>query len=144
LYGGGVCVSRYNMRDATKLLHDDRGLMGDELVLGEAMRKLSPKKQAFVLAMAANPFGSAADWAKAAGYSDVAEGAKVRASENLHSEAVQAAVFEVAKQLLWGVGPLPAARGLLDLASNPKGKGYQRAVEMFRLQGTDSICTPFI
>jgi hypothetical protein len=126
-----VGVIAYDMRDATKLLQQkDPGLMGDKLALGPAMQRLSPKQRAFVLSMAADPFGSAGDWARASGYSDVKDGARVRGCENLHSEAVQAAVFEVAKQLLWGVGPLLSARGLLDLASNPKGKGYQRAVEM--------------
>ena len=87
-------------------------------------------RRRFVLAMASDPKGSARDWAIAAGYSDVKEGAKVRAHECLHDEKVQAAIGEVAKATLGTVGPLLAVHAVLSMARDRESSGHVKAVEM--------------
>lgn len=97
---------------------------------GPAMRALTDKQQKFVLAMGANPFGSRAEWAIAAGYSNVKDGAKVRAHELLHDPKISAAVFEVTRQLLTTVGPLMATEALLRAVADPKNKQHIKAAEL--------------
>jgi len=104
--------------------------MAAEIVFGPAMLALTELQRRFVLAMASDPLGSAADWAREAGYSDIKDGAKVRAHHLLKNPAVEAAVLEVGKQMLATVGPVLAAHGLIRMASNPKHKNHARAVEM--------------
>jgi hypothetical protein len=97
---------------------------------GPAMLALGPKPRRFVLAMAADPFGSAASWARAAGYSDTGGAAKVRAHHLLRNPRVEAAVFEVGRSQLFGVGPILASAVLLRTAANPKHPQHLRAAEM--------------
>ena len=108
----------------------DDDLTIDAANFGPAMAALTPKQSRFVLAMASMPLSSAAEWARAAGYSDHKEGAKVRAHEVLQSESVQAAVLELAKQTLGTVGPMLAARQLIRIASDPKDRNRMKAIEM--------------
>ena len=93
------------------------------------MAALTEQQRRFVLAMASDPFGSQADWARAAGYSDVKDGAKVRASNLIHSPAIEAAVFEVARSSMLTVGPILASQGLLRIAADPKHKRHAWALE---------------
>lgn len=97
---------------------------------GPAMSALTEKQRRFVLAMAADPFGNATDWARAAGYSDVKEGAKVRGHGCMHSPKVEAAVLEFSRSMLGTVGPILATQVMLRAAANPKGKNRLRAAEM--------------
>jgi hypothetical protein len=87
---------------------------------GPAMKLLNSKQRAFVLAMAADPRGNAAEWARAAGYSDKAEGAKVHAHRLLRKAVIEDAIFEVARRNMNTLGPLLAARGMLRIAANER------------------------
>lgn len=73
---------------------------------GPAWRSLSPMQKRFVLAMASDPLGNRTQWAKAAGYSDIAGGARVRAFEVAHNPRVMAAVQEVARGTAGTIGPM--------------------------------------
>lgn len=97
---------------------------------GPAMRALTEKQRQFVLAMAASPFGTAADWAREAGYSDSGEACKVRGSELTHNPKVQAAVAEHGRSYLNAVGPIVAVTGMLKIAQDPKHKQHLQAIEM--------------
>jgi len=66
-----------------------------DLEHGPCMQALSPKRRAFVMAMARNPMGTHTDWAKEAGYAK--RGLRVRAFETYHDPKVQDAVMEVAR-----------------------------------------------
>jgi hypothetical protein len=104
--------------------------MDDLTELGPAMRALNERQRKFVMAMAADPFGNAAKWARAAGYSDKSEAAKVTGHHLIHHPMIEAASFEVAAGLMGTVGPLLAARGMLRVAANPKHKKHLQAIEM--------------
>lgn len=66
--------------------------------------------------------GEGADSARAAGYSDVADGAKVRASELLQREDVHAALRELSTKYLFSLAPKAIARlgQILDSPQHPK------------------------
>ena len=92
---------------------------------------LTPRRRAFVLAMARNPTGDHTSWAREAGYSDKSEGAiRVRAYEAYHDPKVQAAVNELAKSTLGALGPLVAVHAVLNMARNSESSGHIKAVEM--------------
>jgi hypothetical protein len=97
---------------------------------GPAMRALTPLQRRFVLAMASDPFGNSARWARAAGYSNVKEGAKVRGHFLIHDARIEAAAFEVARARLDCEGPLLATAGLLRIARDRNHPKHARAVEM--------------
>ncbi len=103
----------------------------DEPVFGPAMAALTPKQRQFVLAMAADPFGNATKWAQAAGYSATSYGSlRVRAHVLMHDPKVEAAVLEVGRSMLNGVGPILAAHVMLRAAADPKNRYHLRAAEM--------------
>lgn len=90
---------------------------------GPAMAELTEKQQAYVLAMLADPFGNPTSWARAAGYSDVKEGAKVRGHYLSHDKRIEAAVQEVARAHLHTYGPLLGIAVAMRIArdeSHPK------------------------
>jgi hypothetical protein len=66
--------------------------------------------------------------ARAAGYSDVADGAKVRAHDQMHNERVLEAIEECCRLVLRGLGPVAvrAARAILE---NPKHGFHGRMIE---------------
>lgn len=97
---------------------------------GPAMRALTEQQRRYVLAQLADPFGNATRWAKAAGYSDTAGGAKVRAHANAHNPKIEAAVHEVARQYLNANGPLLGIAVAMKIARNPKHPKQLRAAEM--------------
>jgi phage terminase small subunit len=101
-----------------------------EVEFGPAMLALTEKQRRFVLAMAADPFGSASDWARLAGYADCGANPRVKAHLNLHSEAVQAAVLEYSRGMLNTIGPMLATTAMLRAAANTKNKNHLRAAEM--------------
>lgn len=104
--------------------------MTDELEYGPAMAALTEKQRRFVLAMASDPFGSAAAWARAAGYSDKSEGAKVYGHYLLYSPKIEEAVLEVGRSMMTTVGPVLAAHAMLRAAANPRHPKHLRAAEM--------------
>lgn len=102
----------------------------EDFEFGPAMAALKPLQQRFVLAMASDPFGNGAKWARMAGYSDVKERCKVTAHRLLHSPAIEAAVLEVGQSMLTTVGPILAAHVILRAAADSKNKKQLRAAEM--------------
>jgi hypothetical protein len=68
----------------------------DEEEFGPKMSLLTPKQRQFVMAYLSNPWGNAVDWARAAGYSDSSEAAKVSAHRLLHDPRVMTAAREYA------------------------------------------------
>ena len=95
---------------------------------GPAMAALTDKQRMYVLAMASDPFGNPTQWAKAAGYSDVKEGAKVRGHELSHHPGVDAAIKEYSRQALGTLGPMMATAGLLRIAEKPDHPDHFKAL----------------
>jgi hypothetical protein len=95
-----------------------------------SMRGLTPLQRRFVLAQAADPFGTQADWARAAGYSDASEGAKVIGCNLMRSVRIQTATAEVARYTLGFEGPHLAAAGLLRIARNEDHPQHLKALEL--------------
>jgi phage terminase large subunit-like protein len=95
---------------------------------GPAMRALTERQQLFVLAMAANPFGTQLSWAKAAGYRVTPGAMRVTAHRLSHDPKVQAAVYEVAQANLRTFGPLLASVGLMRIARDPKHPKHMKAL----------------
>jgi phage terminase small subunit len=91
--------------------------MTDDQEYGPAMAALSEKQRAFVMAMIEVPGCSNAEAARRAGYSDVAEGAKVRGFYCAHNPAVQEAMREEAGKRL-NSSSLAAAGVLLKLLTD--------------------------
>lgn len=81
------------------------------------MAALSEKQRKFVMAMVEIPGISQAAAARAAGYSDVSEAAKVRGHHLAHNETVLAAIHEVASSRL-RAHSLLAADVVIEIASN--------------------------
>lgn len=98
----------------------------DEPELGPAMRSLTPKQRAFIMAMASDPKGTQADWAKAAGYATTSGSHEVAACRMLRDPRIEAAIFEVARSNLNTFGPMLAARGMLKIAADEKHPGHER------------------
>lgn len=97
---------------------------------GPAFQSLNERQRKFVLAMASDPYGSQADWARAAGYSDVSDAAKVRGCLLMQDSRVEAAAFEIARATLGTMGPLIATQVLLRAAANPKHPQQVKAAEL--------------
>jgi hypothetical protein len=91
--------------------------MSDEDDFGPAMTALSERQRLFVLAMIEVPGCSHAAAARRAGYSDVAEGAKVTGHRLAHHSGVQAAIREEAGKRL-NASSLTAAGVLLSLLTD--------------------------
>lgn len=91
--------------------------MIDDPEYGPAMQALSEKQRAFVMAMIEVPGCSHAAAARRAGYSDVAEGAKVRGHYLAHNPSVQAAIREESGKRL-NAASLTAAGVLMQLLTD--------------------------
>jgi phage terminase small subunit len=89
--------------------------MSDEF--GPAMAALNERQRSFVMAMIEFPGISFADAARRAGYSDVADGAKVRGHYCAHNPTVQAAIREEASKRL-NAASLTAANVLMSLLTD--------------------------
>lgn len=96
---------------------------------GPAMRALNDKQRLFVIAMMTEPFKPAAHWARMAGYSDVKEGAKVRAHHLVSDPKIEAAVAEVSRSTMNIIGPVLATQGMIRMARNPKHPKHHWALE---------------
>jgi hypothetical protein len=88
--------------------------------LGPKMAALRPREQQFVWHYVLNG-GNGAQAARDAGYSDAAEGAKVRAHALLHSKKVLDAVMEMGLRTFRGllVPAVAAARALIEKPDHP-------------------------
>lgn len=84
--------------------------MTDEYELGPKMLALSEKQRRFVLELVADPLLSRAEAARRAGYSDVADGAKVRAHGLIHDQRIIDAMHEQAGKRLWALSMKAAHR----------------------------------
>lgn len=100
------------------------------LATGPAMMALTELQRRFVLAMVSDPFGNRKEWAKAAGYSDKSNGAKVVGFRLMHeTPKVEAAITEVARSLMFCEAPVLAVAGLLKIARNERHPKQLRALE---------------
>lgn len=88
--------------------------MSDEVEYGPAMAALTERQRGFVIAMLTIPGCSHSRAAREAGYSDVAEGAKVRGHECAHNPNVQAALREEAGKRLNSLSVV-AANVMMDI-----------------------------
>ena len=95
---------------------------------GPAMMALTEQQRLFVLAMASNPFGSASEWARDAGYSDHLGADRVQAHRLLNNEKIERAAREVARRHMDTLGPMLATYGLLKIAGNPKHRDHLKAL----------------
>lgn len=71
---------------------------------------------------------SAAQAAREAGYSDVAEGAKVRAHGLMHNQTVLDAIEEASRKVLRGLAPL-AIRRAREVLDDPEHPQHARMIE---------------
>ena len=94
------------------------------------MLALTEKRRKFVWAMLSDPYGTQADWAREAGYSDSSEGCKVRGHQAFQDPKVQAAALEVSRATLGALGPVLAASGLLRIAAKPDHPQHVKALEL--------------
>jgi hypothetical protein len=107
-----------------------------EASYGPAMQALTEMQRAFVLAMVADPHGSQAAWAEAAGYSTRGDGHHTQASRMLQDPRITAAAQEVARQHLGGNGPALAVRNLLTIAKDAKHpKHYDASLAILNRTG---------
>ncbi len=93
--------------------------MTDDEDLGPAMSALSEKQRGFVMAMIEVPGCSHAEAARRAGYSDIADGAKVRGHYCAHNPAVQMAIREEAGRRLNSLS-LTAANVMMMVMMDPE------------------------
>jgi phage terminase small subunit len=91
--------------------------MNDDQEFGPALSALTERQRNFVLAMVEVPGCSHAEAARRAGYSDVAEAAKVRGHYLAHNPAVQEAIREEAGRRL-NASSLAAAGVLMNLLTD--------------------------
>lgn len=91
--------------------------MSDDEDFGPAMAALSERQRSFVMALIEFPGITQAEAARRAGYSDVADGAKVRGHYLAHNPAVQAAIREEAGKRL-NSSSLMAANTLLAILTD--------------------------
>ena len=105
-------------------------IMDEQVDYGPAMAQLTDLQRKFVLAMMSDPFGTATDWARLAGYSDIANGCKVAGHHAVHDPKIETAVYEMTRALLHTVGPAVATATLLRVAADPKHKHHLRAAEL--------------
>lgn len=84
--------------------------MSDEWELGPKMLALTERQRRFVLELVADPLMSRAEAARLAGYSDIAEGAKVRAHGLMHDQRIIDALHEQAGKRLWAISMKAAHR----------------------------------
>lgn len=91
------------------------------------MQALTLKQQRFVLAMASDPFGTRADWARSAGYSDLGNNAAGIGHHLALDPKIQAASLEVAKACATTLGPHIAFGVLSEVARNANHRDRVRA-----------------
>lgn len=106
-------------------MSDGNGIEG----YGPKMGALTEKQRRYVLAMLSDPLGNPTAWARAAGYSDVKEGAKVRGHHLAHDDRITEAAQEEAQRHLLTVGPVLAVGVMMRIARTKGHKDQLRAAE---------------
>lgn len=96
--------------------------------LGPCMNALSDRERAFVIALYALACRDPVDAARAAGYTDNANGAiRVAAHRLMHRDTIQAAILEEGKRRMKGLMPV-AMKHLGDIIENPQHKQQVAAI----------------
>lgn len=99
----------------------------DELQeFGPKMAALSDLQRRYVLAMLSDPLGNPTRWARAAGYSDQHEAAKVRGHHLSHNPKILEAAQEEARRHVDTVGPILGIGVMIQIA---RDKGHKRQLE---------------
>ncbi|MCC7047191.1 MAG: hypothetical protein IT562_10800 [Alphaproteobacteria bacterium] len=96
---------------------------------GPKMSALTEKQRRYVLAMLSDPLGNPTRWARAAGYSDVKEGAKVRGHFLAHDERISEAAQEEAARHLTTIGPVLGIGVMFQIARTKGHRDQLRAAE---------------
>lgn len=109
--------------------------MADEWELGPKMLALSERQQRFVLELVADPLLSRAEAARLAGYSDVAEGAKVTGHRLMHDQRIIDALHEQAGKRLWAISMKAAYRVEQMLDSDDERVALKAAVAVLDRTG---------
>lgn len=91
------------------------------------MRVLTEKQRAYVYAQLADPFGNPTRWARAAGYSDHMDRAKVSGHTLAHNPKIEAAVQEFVRSVMNTRGALLGLAVTLKIAGNPRHPKQQQA-----------------
>lgn len=99
-----------------------------EIELGPKMRACNERERKFVWFYVTNNDDNRAQAARDAGYSDAAEGAKVRAHELMQRERVLAAIEEVGRKAFRGL-LIPAVRATAALIEKPDHPDHARTLQ---------------
>ncbi len=103
-------------------------LMPEASALPEEFQVLNARQQAFAWNYVFNG-ANGAQAARDAGFSDVAEGAKVRAHGMLQRDDVSEAIRALTTKYLFSLAPMAVLR-LKELLENPKHPKHAKAIEM--------------
>lgn len=93
---------------------------------GPKMSALTDLQRRYVLAMLSDPLGNPTLWARAAGYSDKSQAAKVKGHYLSHDDRVMEAAQEEARRHLDTVGPVLGIGVMIQIA---RTKGHKRQLE---------------
>src|SRR5712691_1663658 len=107
-----------------------RPMTDDLREFGPKMQALTEKQRLYVLAMLSDPLGNPTAWARAAGYSDHLDRARVSGHINSHNDAIMEAAQEEARRHLHTIGPILAVGVMMQIARNKDHKDQLRAAEM--------------
>jgi phage terminase small subunit len=83
---------------------------------GPIFASLTERQRNYIRAQASDPFGTPTAWARAAGYSDHLDRAKVAGHTLRHNPKIEAAAREYARHLMHRDGPIIAVAGLMEIA----------------------------
>jgi len=111
------------------------------MTLGPKMMALGDRERRFVWFYCMNN-GNATQAAKDAGYSNVAEGARVRAFELMHRQKILDAIGEAGRQMFKGllVPAIAAMRAMIDRPDHPDhAKMVNSALDRLGLAGSSNV-----
>lgn len=94
--------------------------------LSPCMSRLTEQQRRFVIALLMQTVANPTQAARDAGYSDVAEGAKVRAHELMHNDKILAALKEEMGKRI-ALGAIVGIYGLQAIAADPDHKDHLKA-----------------
>lgn len=94
--------------------------------LGPGMARLSEQQRRFVVALLQQTIANPTQAARDAGYSDVADGAKVRAFDLMHNPKILAALKEEMGKRI-ALGAIVGIYGLQTIATDTKHKDHLKA-----------------
>ncbi len=103
-------------------------LIPEASALPDEFQRLNARQRAFAWNYVFNG-ANGAEAARAAGFSDVAEGAKVRAHGMLQRDDVSDAIRALTTKYLFSLAPMAVLR-LKELLDNPKHPKHVKAIEM--------------